>query len=287
MYPFDLTQTLPSSGPQVRFERRSRPAGMRRPHPPGISYGRFAHDSLAKGPSANRRLAVQSSAVGRGMGMLVLTAIACVAATGPSIVLAQGYRSEATTLFGIPGNGSRFVYVVDTSGSTAGIPLRIAKRELLRSLDGLSRTQQFQIVFYNHRPRVYRTGGHTGLYWADKASRQGAKNFVDRVRAEGGTDHMAAISTALQMRPGVIFFFTDADEPRLSEHDLGRIERLNGTAVIHVVEFGHGEQDAAASVPLQKLATQNRGQYRYLDVDSYDESKSVSRDAKGNPEEAP
>ena len=89
-----------------------------------------------------------------------------------------------------------------------------------------------------------------------------------RISAGGGTDHLAALSAALRMNPDVVFFYTDADDPVLSEEDLGRVQRLNRSALIHVIEFGEedqGEKEAGDSF-LTRLAKQNGGEYRYLDL---------------------
>ena len=65
----------------------------------------------------------------------------------------------STSVFGVQAQGSRFVYVFDRSGSMAdfrGRPLAAAKQELVRSLADLQDTNQFQIIFYNERPKIFR-----------------------------------------------------------------------------------------------------------------------------------
>ena len=61
----------------------------------------------------------------------------------------RGSRGS-TPFFGIVDVGSRFVYVIDCSGSMfSHDAMGAAKSELLKSLHTLNRFQQFQIVFYN------------------------------------------------------------------------------------------------------------------------------------------
>lgn len=174
-----------------------------------------------------------------------------------------------TEVFGITGEGSRFVYVFDRSGSMdgfAGRPLRAAKSELLASLDDLQRGHQFQIIFYNERTRVFNPeGGQPKLMWGDKAGKQLARQFVSGISADGGTRHMEAITLALRMGPDVVFFLTDADEPRIRSSELARIRRLNKRATIHTIEFGFGQQ-ADSNNFLVQLAEQNGGQHVYVDV---------------------
>src|SRR3954462_5706706 len=59
------------------------------------------------------------------------------------------------TLFGIVAKGSKFVYVFDRSGSMEGAPLAVAKKQLLESLQPLGETQQFEILFFNHRVSIF------------------------------------------------------------------------------------------------------------------------------------
>ena len=175
----------------------------------------------------------------------------------------------STSVFGLEGTGTRFVYVFDRSGSMDGFgggPLRAAKSELLASLDDLQRTNQFQIIFYNERTSVFNpTGGTPTLVWGDEAGKELAKRFVLGITATGGTRHMAALSLALGMQPDVVFFLTDADEPQMTEEELRRIRRLNSGTSIHAIEFGYGPKRSSLNF-LKRLAEQNQGHHVYVDV---------------------
>lgn len=175
----------------------------------------------------------------------------------------------STSVFGVQGSGTRFVYVFDRSGSMdgfGGAPLRAAKAELLASLEDLQRTHQFQIIFYNERPRVFNpTGGEPELVYGDTAGKELAKRFVQGITANGGTRHMQALRLALGMRADVVFFLTDADEPQMTEDELRRIRRLNYGTAIHAIEFGFGPKRSNINF-LKRLAAQNQGQHIYVDV---------------------
>ena len=173
-----------------------------------------------------------------------------------------------TQVFGVRGEGSRFVYVFDRSSSMAGFegrPLAGAKRELIASLEHLDKVHQFQIIFYNHQPRVMSFGGQTGMVFANEEGKKLAASFVDNVVADGATRHLEALTLALNMRPDVIFFLTDADEPRLLPDELAKIRRLNHGASINAIEFGAGAPSGATSF-LKQLARENDGNYGYVDV---------------------
>ena len=166
-------------------------------------------------------------------------------------------------------DGTRIVFVVDCSASMANYgAMRSAKAALMSSLQSLSDAQQFQIIFYNQKPRPMTLRGQTGgqLAFATEINKSFARQHISGIEPDFGTDHMPALRLALRMGPEVIFFLTDADEPQLTTGELQELQRLNqGRARIHTIEFG---VDAALDVDhfLKKLARQNGGTYRYYDV---------------------
>lgn len=173
------------------------------------------------------------------------------------------------SLFGIRAAGNKFVYVFDRSGSMGGVgttALSFAKRHLIASIEGLEKTQQFQIIFYNERPTIFNPAGQPGrLSFATEENKARAIRFIQSISAEGGTQHDAALLMAIQLRPDVIFFLTDADEPRLSDAKLEQIQRRANGIVIHAIEFGRGPRPTSENF-LSRIAKQNGGQYVYIDI---------------------
>jgi len=175
-----------------------------------------------------------------------------------------------TQLFGVKGKGTRFVYVFDRSASMSdfeGRPLAAAKRELAASLHTLKAVHQFQIIFFNERPKLMNAARDQSpqMIFGDEQGQRQAESFIDTITAEGGTDRMAALRLALRMQPDVIFFLTDADKPPLTAADLAAVERLNRGAIIHAIEFGVGPQPKDGNF-LQRLAGANAGEHAYVDV---------------------
>jgi hypothetical protein len=78
---------------------------------------------------------------------------------------------------------------------------------------------------------------------------------------------MEALLMALQMRPDVIFFLTDADEPKLTSADLRRIRERNRGVSINAIEFGSGPSQGRYTF-LRQLADENHGKHAYVDVTS-------------------
>ena len=69
------------------------------------------------------------------------------------------------------------------------------------------------------------------------------------------------------MSPEVLFFLTDADDPRLNMAQLLDIQRLTeiSRTTIHTVQFNLGPAANDGSW-IRKLAEMNRGTYKYIDV---------------------
>ena len=174
-----------------------------------------------------------------------------------------------TGIFGVEGEGNKFVYVFDRSGSMdghGGAPLVAAKAELIASLGDLGKTHQFQIIFYNEQPRIFNPAGRAGrLVFGNDRNKKLARRFVGSITASGATRHMEALELALRMGPDVIFFLTDADEPRITPEELARITRMNRGTSINAIEFGYGVIRNSANF-LVKLARENGGKHVYVDV---------------------
>lgn len=187
---------------------------------------------------------------------------------GFSIAPKSGGKAR-TSLFGVVGEGYKFVYVFDRSGSMGGSgqnSLRRVKAELVRSLENLDTVHQFQIIFYNERPVVFNpTGTPNRLAFATEQNKQRAIRFIDSIKAEGGTAHDDALRLAIRLRPDVIFFLTDADDPKLTAAELAKIRRLAAGVIINAIEFGPGPKPEGDSF-LAELARQNGGGYAYVEV---------------------
>ncbi|MEM9409841.1 MAG: hypothetical protein AAGA30_01935 [Planctomycetota bacterium] len=177
-----------------------------------------------------------------------------------------------TSVFGVKGTGSRFVYVFDRSASMedlGGKPLRAAKAQLRESLDSLAETSQFQIIFYNDRTKSFRSAlGDRNLVVASKDEKIRADRFIDSIRGKRGTDHLGALRLALSYGPDVVFLLTDA-EGGFSSGELAAIAEWNRSgAVINAIEFGVGSQ-RAGDRSLRRVAEQSLGQYIYKDARTF------------------
>lgn len=161
--------------------------------------------------------------------------------------------------------GRSFVFVIDRSESMGGEGLGVlsdAEVELIRALERLEPVHRFQVIAYNMK-RVFMT--EREMVPATPENRGRVSTFLRGLAAFGGTQHKAALLTALHLEPDVVFLLTDGGDPELNSADLAAIRDAAGRTSIHCIQFGMGPlQDS--DLFLQKLALQNRGSYGYVDV---------------------
>jgi hypothetical protein len=178
-----------------------------------------------------------------------------------------GDGQASVRVFGVEGKGTRFVYVFDRSSSMEGAPLATAKQQLIQSLASLSSVHQFHIIFFNQQMRNFDlSGGGRRIAFATDRNKKLAERFVGGITADGGTDRLPALRAAMQMRPDVIFFLTDADDP-MPASELKEIADLNRRAgvTISTIEFGRGPAKQRKNF-LTELARTTGGQYGYVDT---------------------
>jgi len=177
-----------------------------------------------------------------------------------------------TSFFDIKASGSRFVYVVDRSGSMLEYgQIQAARNELLTSLQSLDNAQQFHVIFYNAEIRELSLQDKPpGLVWANDWNRTQASRFIQGISPELGTNHYPALRRALSYLPEHLFLLTDGADPPMSRREMEDVRKLNrGRTRIHCVEFGLGAPVTGYTSFLMTLAKENGGTYRYLDVTKF------------------
>ena len=172
-----------------------------------------------------------------------------------------------TEFFGARDRASSFAYVVDCSGSMSNRgALRIAKAELLASLERLPPDALFAVVFYNVRATVFPNAeGRPSLMPATIANKERLRTRLNAIHPDGGTDHLVALRAAIAMKPEVMFFLTDAE--RMEADDARVIRDESGSIRIQAIELGDGPLTGATS-PLRDLATGTGGTFRHIDLSS-------------------
>ncbi len=181
-----------------------------------------------------------------------------------------------TAFMGTQDTGSKVIFVIDASGSmTSHNSMQVAKASLVSSLQALNENQQFLIIFYDDKPSVLtlKDQQKPQLYAATEIHKMLARQKIAGIQPGTGTQHVPALEMALRLKPDVIFFLTDAQEPPIYENELESLRKLNGQKTrVHSIEFGVGPETAEVNAPrnfLRKLSRQNGGTYRYFDVTKF------------------
>ncbi len=180
-----------------------------------------------------------------------------------------------TSVFGVKGTGSKFVYVFDRSHSMEGAPLAAAKQQLIESLESLEEIHRFHIIFFNSSPPLHAhlniaTGNR--IAFANSQNKMLARRFVESIEAFGGTFRETALMEAMKLSPDVIFFLTDADGD-MSDLEIKKIldrSRRTGTS-ISAIEFGEGPDPRRHNF-LTRLAHETGGSYGYVDAKAIKQS---------------
>jgi hypothetical protein len=203
---------------------------------------------------------------------------------GFSIAPREGGKAR-TALFGVVGEGYKFVYVFDRSGSMGGDgrnALPLVKAGLIESLKPLDTVHQFQIIYYNHRPVLFNPSGTPGrLAFANDENKERVVRLLETIKADGGTDHESAIRLAIRLQPEVIFLLTDGDDPKLTPGQLKKLERLSAGILINAIEFGPGPRTEKSSW-LSELARRTGGGYAYVDISKRDDDRPPKKPKHGS-----
>jgi Ca-activated chloride channel homolog len=157
------------------------------------------------------------------------------------------------------------ILVLDISGSMRGEKIDQAKEALSFVLDNLNDEDRFNIIAFSTSTRAY----NRDLVPADDERRSGeARDFVERLEANGSTDINRALLEALEMvdpeRPTILIFLTDG-LPTMGEVEIDRIIANVGDAApdnARIFPFGVG--DDVNTFLLDTIAQNQRGASGYV-----------------------
>ena len=161
------------------------------------------------------------------------------------------------------------VFVLDTSGSMAEAgKMEKARAALLFGIRTLRDSDRFNVVSFAGEERLM----EGGLVQADARGRQRGAEFVEQLRANGGTNINAALLAALRQfdggatdRPKMLVFLTDG-LPTVGETNPQRIvenARSQKREGVRLFTFGVGYD--VNTVLLDKLAAENGGTSDYVE----------------------
>ena len=168
----------------------------------------------------------------------------------------QRQLGDSANFYGIDADGIDFVFVVDMSGSMEGSRFRRAKNELRRSIQALSPTQRFFIIFFSDDAWPMPA---EGMIEASEKNLAATRRWLKYAACQGGTNPLPALIDAIHLEPDAIFLLSDGkfDPETAAQVDLSQ---PSPPVPIHTVGFASREGE-----PMLKAISQiSGGKYRYV-----------------------
>jgi von Willebrand factor type A domain len=174
---------------------------------------------------------------------------------------------DRATFLGTQAEGRRFCIIADASQSMRGAPMDQLKAEILKTLNGLSSTSQFYVIFFNATdiPMPYPN-------WlnADKENLEKVRPWVKNMTTVLKTLPQSSFQRAfkLQPKPDVIFFMTDGflQGKESVTALLGRLNATEPKTQVHTILFSKPKAPEAKLAPaaaqLRTIAEKNAGTFR-------------------------
>lgn len=184
----------------------------------------------------------------------------------------------APAFFGSRGKGTRFVYIVDRSGSMTGDRFEAAREELKKSIRTLRAGMFFHVIFYDS---VHEEMPGSPLFAATADNIAKAINWIDQQSARGGTDPEDAMLKALELKPHTIWLLTDG---QFGEHVCERITAANPKQQVSVNTIAF--HDRSGEPLMQRIAKENRGDYRFVPAPNSGPSQPTKTDREAEWEKA-
>ncbi|MDH3362673.1 MAG: marine proteobacterial sortase target protein [Gammaproteobacteria bacterium] len=152
------------------------------------------------------------------------------------------------------------ILIIDTSGSMHGVSIAEAKRAVQLALKSLQASDRFNVIEFNSSTSAL----HAASVAASPSNVADALDFVQRLRANGGTEMRPALDMALSSRPAKthlrqIVFVTDGSVGYEDEM-FSMIEEKLGNARLFTVGIG----SAPNSWFMRRAAEAGRGSYTFI-----------------------
>jgi len=177
----------------------------------------------------------------------------------PGEILGGG--GAGTSFFGIEARGSRFLYIVDVSGSMSESDrIGTLRTNLIESMNALPEQAQFLIIAYSDNAFVI-----DGAYrWnrADDGTKFKVRTWINRLVSSGGTEPAPAFEEAFKLkpRPDVIYFMTDGQQTDVLPGFIRALNTRGRRTKINTIVFGDWDGEEV----MRRIAKESGGQYRYV-----------------------
>lgn len=160
--------------------------------------------------------------------------------------------------------GRDLTLVVDISGSMSGAKMEQARAALRQALDGLGADDRFRLIAFSSGVREFREGWTT----VGRANLAAARQFIDGLSANGGTNIAGALDAALKVgtdreRLALVVFVTDG-LPSVGEQQPDRIAAQAASLIGRARIFTFGVGQDVNTYLLDRLAVEGRGTASYV-----------------------
>lgn len=197
------------------------------------------------------------------------------------IEIVNGYFVHHISPVNLPPTRKNVVFVIDTSGSMFGSKIRQTQDAMLTIIDEIRDFDRFNIIRFASQPTKWKNS----LVNANKENKEKAKQYVESLRASGGTNIldslMLAVSSLKEWEEGsgiplmetdheqdalpMIIFLTDGHGSSESSVIINSVtDAINGEIALFSLAFGTG----ADYDLLEKLSGHNQGLARQIYADS-------------------
>jgi len=178
----------------------------------------------------------------------------------------EGLKAAAS-FFGARSRGEKFVFIVDNSNSMIRGRFETALLELIRTVDSMTPTQQFYVIFFSDTAyRMFHPAPAPTLVPATEPNRRRLKSWLSTVQLCLRTQGREAVTAALAMNPDAIYIlgdgaFTDdttevltaPHNRRIPIHTLGMEVQPRGEAQLRAIaEANQGTYRAVSASPLAR-----------------------------------
>ncbi len=172
-----------------------------------------------------------------------------------------GGGGAGTSFFGIEARGTRFVYIVDVSGSMAEADrIGTLRRNLVESINILPEHASFLIIAYSDN--AFSMNDQYRWYKADDATKFKVRAWINRLVSAGGTEPAPAFEEAFKLkpRPDVIYFMTDGQQTDVLPSFIRALNTRGRRTKINTIVFGaRGGEEI-----MRRIAKESGGEYRYV-----------------------
>lgn len=172
-------------------------------------------------------------------------------------------ESRYTTFYGLYVEAHRIVYVLDVSGSMAGLRIRQLRDELKRSINIMTGEHAVNFITFSDSVRKWQKGLAP---MGEKKNRERALKFVDRLVAGGGTNFHDGLMEGLEEEEASAVIVLSDGQPTVgrvvnTEAILKSAMRLNRDVQMRIHTVAIGEADRAF---MMRLALSSGGTFKSI-----------------------